>query len=52
MDRRRFIRSIAAAGTGAAAYTGKKEAVVPAETVMTFTVSTTPASGATLKKRE
>jgi hypothetical protein len=42
----------AAAGTGAAAYTGKKEAVVPAEAVMSFTVSTTPASGAKLKKRE
>ena len=42
----------AAAGTGAAAYTGKKEAVIPAETVMTFTISTTPASGAKLKKRE
>jgi hypothetical protein len=42
----------AAAGTGAAAYTGKKEAVVPAETVMSFTISTTPASGAKLKKRE
>src|SRR5919204_3553067 len=41
----------AAAGTGAAAATGKKEAVIPAETVMTFTVSTTPASGAKLKKR-
>jgi hypothetical protein len=42
----------AAAGTGAAAYTGKKEAVIPAETVMSFTISTTPASGAKLKKRE
>lgn len=42
----------AAAGTGAAAYTGKKEAYIPAETMMTFTVSTTPASGAKLKKRE
>ncbi len=42
----------AAAGTGAAAYTGKKEAVIPAETVMSFTVTTTPASGAKLKKRE
>lgn len=42
----------AAAGTGAAAYTGKKEASIPAETVMTFTISTTPVSGAKLKKRE
>jgi hypothetical protein len=41
----------AAAGTGAAAYTGKKEAYIPAEAVMSFTVSTSPASSAKLKKR-
>lgn len=33
-----------AAGTGVAAYTGKEEAVIPAETVMTFTITGSSAS--------
>ena len=33
-----------AAGTGVAAYTGKQEAVIPAESVMTFTISGSSAS--------
>jgi hypothetical protein len=41
----------AGAGTGAAAYTGRKDVVIPAETMMSFTVSTKPASGAKLKQR-
>jgi len=41
----------AAAGTGAAAATGKKEATLPSESVMSFTVTTSNASGAKLKKR-
>ena len=35
-----------AAGTGVAAYTGKQEAVLPAETPMTFTISAAGASAA------
>ncbi len=35
-----------AAGTGVAAYTGKEEAVVPAESALTFTVSSTGKSAA------
>ena len=38
-----------AAGTGVAAYTGKEEAVVPAESVLTFT--TTASSGAAARRR-
>ena len=36
----------AGAGTGVAAYTGKEEAVYPAESIVTFTVSGAPSSAA------
>ena len=39
-----------AAGTGVAAYTGKEEAVIPAETVMTFTITGANATAASRKK--
>jgi len=40
-----------AAGTGVAAYTGKQEAVIPAETVMTFTITGGTSASATHKKK-
>ena len=40
-----------AAGTGVAAYTGKQEAVIPAETVMTFTITTGTSASTTHKKK-
>ena len=40
-----------AAGTGVAAYTGKQEAVIPAETVMTFTITAGTSASATHKKK-
>ena len=39
-----------AAGTGVAAYTGKEEAVIPAETVMTFTITGANATAASRKR--
>ena len=40
-----------AAGTGVAAYTGKQEAVIPAETVMTFTITAGASASVTHKKK-
>jgi len=40
-----------AAGTGVAAYTGKQEAVIPAETVMTFTITGGTSASTTHKKK-
>jgi hypothetical protein len=41
-----------AAGTGVAAYTGKQEAVVPAEAVITFTATGTGTAAAKTRKRK
>lgn len=39
------------AGTSVAAYTGKEQAVIPAETLMSFTITNTGAASSTLKRR-
>lgn len=41
-----------AAGTGVAAYTGKEEAVIPAETVMTFTINSGTSAATTTHKKQ